>query len=188
MKIINHHKKKKHYPGWVWMLFGLCIGLSLTFLIYLEENKSLKKIKSSNNSSVEIKNSENKELQSKLSQNQELFFENRFDFYEMLPAFEMTIVEEDSTPNIGVELTKINEPGVYLFQAGAFSTVPDANRRSAELKLHGINSHIQHAEINNKKYFRVYIGPIKDLEKINDLSEILWKAEIDYMRIKIGDR
>ncbi len=184
---MNRHKKKKHYPGWVWMIFGLCIGLSLTFLIYLEENKSLKKIKTSNDSSIEIKNSKKKELQSESAKDQEVFFENRFDFYEMLPAFEMTITEEDSTPNIGSELTTINEPGVYLLQAGAFSTVPDANRRSAELKLHGINSHIQYAEINKKKYFRVYIGPIKDLEELNSLSEILWKAEIDFMRIKIGD-
>ncbi len=182
---MNRYKKKKQYPGWVWMFIGLIIGLSLTFLIYIEENNSLKKINTLKNSSVEIKNPEEKE--SKSVKDQEVLSENRFDFYEMLPAFEMTIVDENSTRNIDVALTKINEPGIYLLQAGAFSTVLDASRRSAELKLHGINSNIQFAEINNRKYFRVYIGPIKDLEELNNLREILWKAEIEVMRIKIGD-
>ena len=184
---MNRYKKKKHYPGWVWMFFGLFIGLSLTFLIYIKENNSLTKINTSTGSSVEIKNSEKKELKSTPVKDQEVFFENRFDFYEMLPAFEMTIIDEDSSRKIGVELTAINKPGIYLLQAGSFSTVLDANRRSAELKLHGINSHIQFAEINNRKYFRVYIGPIKDLEELNSLRETLWKAEIEVMRIKIGD-
>ena len=30
-------KKQQEYPGWAWMLFGLAIGLSVAFAIYVKD-------------------------------------------------------------------------------------------------------------------------------------------------------
>jgi len=59
------------------------------------------------------------------------------------------------------------EPGVYILQAGSFSTHEDADRRRAELGLQGITSHIQRVKINERNYHRVLIGPIDDLDELN---------------------
>tara|TARA_Y100000389_G_scaffold205039_1_gene262329 strand:+ start:33907 stop:34473 length:567 start_codon:yes stop_codon:yes gene_type:complete len=188
MKNINRYKKKKGYPGWLWMFFGLLIGLSLTLSIYIKDNKLIIKESNSVEAPIEIRNSKEKDLKPKLNKNmKEKFIEDRFDFYKMLPAFEIIITDEDSSPNLNIKPDTISNPGVYLLQAGAFSTRFDADRRSAELKLHKINSHIQHAIVNDRNFFRVFIGPIGNLEELNKLREILWRAEIDVIHIKIGD-
>ena len=33
----SRKKKQNDYPGWVWMLFGLAIGLSVAFAVYVKD-------------------------------------------------------------------------------------------------------------------------------------------------------
>ena len=89
--------------------------------------------------------------------------------------------EADNTPQA------IVEPGVYVLQAGSFSTHNDADRRRAELALHGIESHIQRVKVNDRNYHRVYIGPTEDLDELNMLRSRLRAAQIDVLRIRLGD-
>ena len=79
------------------------------------------------------------------------------------------------------------EPGVYVLQAGSFSTHGDADRRRAELALHGIESSIQRVTIDDRTYHRVRIGPTDDLDELNLLRSRLRAAEIDVLRIRLGD-
>jgi len=74
-----------------------------------------------------------------------------------------------------------------MLQAGSFSTYNDANRRIAELALQGIESRVQRARVNNRDYYRVYIGPIDDLDELNMTRSRLRAAKIDVMRIRLGD-
>ena len=39
----------------------------------------------------------------------------------------------------------------------------DADRRRAELALHGIESITQRVKVNDRNYHRVYVGPTDDL-------------------------
>ena len=59
--------------------------------------------------------------------------------------------------------------GLYVLQAGSFSAYADADRRRAELGMHGIESQIQRVMIDDKTYHRVRIGPTSDLEELNML-------------------
>ena len=81
----------------------------------------------------------------------------------------------------------VDEPGVYVLQAGSFSTIADADRRRAELALHGIESHIQRVKVNDRNYHRVYIGPTDDLDELNMLRSRLRAAKIDVLRIRLSD-
>jgi cell division protein FtsN len=81
----------------------------------------------------------------------------------------------------------VEEPGVYVLQAGSFSTNKDADRRRAELALHGIESHIQRVKVNDRDYHRVYIGPTDDLDELNLLRSRLRVAKIDVFRIRLSD-
>jgi len=184
----SRSRKDADYPGWLWMIFGLAIGLSVAFAVYVKDRGPV--------ASVATAKQQPASLQSAIDDNEEATpsaaeeakpVEERFDFYDMLPAFEMIISEEAPSVGGGVEPAAIDEPGVYMLQAGSFSTHNDADRRRAELALHGIESRVQRARVNNRDYFRVYIGPIDDLEELNVTRSRLRAAKIDVMRIRLGD-
>src|SRR5690606_13995430 len=63
----------------------------------------------------------------------------KYDFYEMLPNFEVVVPEKDrevaserdSTP------AHIERPGVYVLQAGSYRAQSEADRIRAQLKMQG---------------------------------------------------
>jgi cell division septation protein DedD len=169
------------------MLFGLAIGLSVAFAVYVQDRAP--------DEATVAEDPEPADLKSAIDDNGESPAESgsiespkkRFDFYTMLPAFEIVIDDEEPDVNQDVEPQAIDEPGVYLLQAGSFSTHKDADRRRAELALQGIVSRVQRARVNDRDYFRVYIGPIDDLDELNVTRSRLRAAKIDVMRIRLGD-
>lgn len=184
----SRRKTRNEYPGWLWMMFGLAIGLSVAFAVYVKDQEP--------DLVVAATRPETASPQSALDNNGERagaedpepeLPKSRFDFYTMLPAFEMIITEDEPDVDADVEPQAIEEPGVYMLQAGSFSTHKDADRRRAELALHGIESRVQRARVNNKDYYRVYVGPIDDLDELNMTRSRLRAAKIDIMRIRLGD-
>ncbi len=181
-------RKQSEYPGWLWMLFGLAIGLSVAFAVYVKDREPAV--------DVAAEQREPASMQSSLDDNgeeptSETVAEEpprkRFEFYDLLPAFEMIIADDEPDVDQDIEPQAIEEPGIYMLQAGSFSTHNDADRRRAELALHGIESRVQRAKVNNRNYFRVYVGPIEDLDELNVTRSRLRAAKIDVMRIRLGD-
>jgi cell division protein FtsN len=181
-------KQQAEYPGWLWMIFGLAIGLSVAFAVYVNDKEP--------GIQVAAKQPEPASMQSTIGENnetaitalpEEAVAEDRFDFYKMLPAFEMIIDSDEPEADEDVEPQAVDKPGLYLLQAGSFSTHNDADRRRAELALHGIVSRVQRASVNSRDYFRVYIGPIEDLDELNVTRSRLRAAKIEVMRIRLGD-
>ncbi len=181
----SSRKTNDDYPGWVWMLFGLAIGLSVAFAIYVKDREPVEV-------TATTPTPEPASMQSAIDDNGETpeepqKKEKRFDFYDMLPAFEIDVDDVGEATSEAAAPASIEEPGLYILQAGSFSTHNDADRRKAELALHGIESYVQRARVNNRDYFRVYIGPIDDLDELNVTRSRLRAAKIDVMRIRIGD-
>ncbi len=111
----------------------------------------------------------------------------RFDFYEMLPNFEVVIPEQEKNVSQDTQHEAVVLPGVYVLQAGSFGDFADADRRRAELALLGIESRIQRVTIDDNTYHRVRIGPTDDLDELNRLRNRLKQANIEVLRIRIGD-
>jgi len=183
----TRRQKQQDYPGWVWMTFGLAIGLSVAFAVYVKDRKPavVASATPAQPASMQAALDNNSELDS--NDAPEEAPQDRFDFYKMLPAFEMMVDDVESVADRGAEPKAIEEPGVYMLQAGSFSKHNDADRRRAELALHGIESRVQRAKVNDRDYFRVYIGPIDDLDELNVTRSRLRAAKIDVMRIRLGD-
>ena len=184
----SRSKTQREYPGWLWMMFGLAIGLSVAFAVYVKDREPVVPVVAAQTEPTSLQGLIDENGESPLSETADAATpKDRFEFYKLLPAFEMIITDE--TPNIDkdIEPQAIEEPGVYLLQAGSFSTHNDADRRRAELALHGIVSRVQRARVNNRDYFRVYVGPIDDLDELNVTRSRLRSAKIDVMRIRLGD-
>ena len=113
--------------------------------------------------------------------------ESLVTFYDMLPNFEVIIPEQEPDVSVDAQPQAVVEPGLYVLQAGSFSAYADADRRRAELALHGIESSIQRVTIDDKSYHRVRIGPTDDLDELNMLRSRLRTAKIDVLRIRLGE-
>jgi len=180
-------KKKQEYPGWLWMLFGLSLGLSVAFAIYVKDSKPTPVVAAAAPQPAS--------LQGAMDDNDEAVAEEapvepeekRFTFYDMLPNFEVIIPEQEPDVEVDAAPEAVLEPGLYVLQAGSFSAYDDADRRRAELALHGIESQIQRVTIDDKTYHRVRIGPTSDLDRLNMLRSRLRTAKIDVLRIRLGD-
>ena len=57
--------------------------------------------------------------------------------------------------------------------AGAFPEFADADAVKARLALLGIVAEIQSAEADGRRFHRVRIGPIDDLDKLNRLPDVI---------------
>jgi cell division protein FtsN len=183
-------KAPEAYPGWMWMLFGLAIGLSVAFAIYSRDQRA----DSTPQPAAQQPASMAAPMETPVpaapvaaEPEPEEETEPRFSFYKMLPNFEVVIPEEESDVRPDQALQAVQAPGTYVLQAGSFSDVADADRRRAELALLGIESRVQRIAIDDRTYHRVRIGPMSDLDELNRIRSRLREADIDVLRIRLGD-
>ena len=181
--------RKQEYPGWVWMIFGLAIGLSVAFAIYVRDGQPAAPTAAARQpASLESAIDDNHETPgAAASAAAEEPKESRFTFYDMLPNFEVVIPEQEPDVRKDVEPRAVVTPGLYILQAGSFTRYEDADRRRAELALQGIESTIQRVTIDDKTYHRVRIGPTENLDELNILRSRLRAAKIDVIRIRLGE-
>jgi cell division protein FtsN len=174
-------------PGWVWMFFGLGIGLSVALAIYVTDRSpdtaAQPVARAPQSLSQPVANAVDDNGEADETEEPK----RRFDFYDMLPNFEVIVPEQEPDVSIDSAPQAVVSPGVYVLQAGSFSKYEDADRRRAELALHGIESRIQRVSIDDKTYHRVRIGPVDDLNELNVLRSRLRQAQIDVLRIRLGD-
>lgn len=170
----------------MWMLFGLGVGLSVALAIFMKDREPAVAVQDAAPVPASLANTidSNNEPATALPAEPP---ERRFDFYDMLPNFEVIIPEQEPDVSQDKELKAIERPGNYVLQAGSFTDFADADRRRAQLALQGIESRIQRVSIDDKTYHRVRIGPTRDLDELNALRNRLRQAQIDVLRIRIGD-
>lgn len=181
---------QSEYPGWVWMLFGLAVGLSVAYAIYQKYRVvPVAAVETSRQQpasmTAAIEPSADNATPSAGAEDDGA--ESRFTFYDMLPKFEVIIPDQEPEVSRDVGHEVIAEPGVYMLQAGSFTENADADRRRAELALLGIESRIQRVTIDDRSYHRVRIGPIENLDELNRVRSRLREARIDVLRIRISD-
>ena len=112
---------------------------------------------------------------------------DRYDFYEMLPNFEVVVPEKDREVKRDLPAAKIERPGVYVLQAGSYRNQADAERVRTQLSLQGIDAKVQRVAVDNDVWHRVRIGPISDINELNRVRKQLQAAEVDGLVIRVGD-
>lgn len=175
------------YPAWSWMFFGLAIGLSVALAIYVKDRTPPGGVRRAAEPQVSAPSTSAIDNNNEPKASEPAPTKPRFDFYNMLPNFEVVIPEQEPDVRVDQAPQVVEKPGVYVLQAGSFSEYKDADRRRAELALHGIESTIQRVSIDDRTYHRVRIGPTSDLDELNVLRSRLHQANIDVLRIRLGD-
>jgi cell division protein FtsN len=112
----------------------------------------------------------------------------KYDFYEMLPNFEVVVPEKEKDVKRDLPATaQIERPGVYVLQAGSYRNEADADRVRAQLAIQGIDAKVQRVAVDADVWHRVRIGPITKLEELNKLRKQLQAADVDAIVIRVGD-
>ncbi|MGH8496833.1 MAG: SPOR domain-containing protein [Gammaproteobacteria bacterium] len=177
----NSRRKRRgveNAPGWIWMLVGLAVGLAVALVVYVRDRPE---------APVPAITSPAYEAEEGVEEPAAEQPATRFDFYEMLPKFEVVIPETEREVRPDTAPAPVSSPGAYVLQAGSFASYADADRRKAGLALQGIESTIQKVTIDSKTYHRVRIGPVTDLDQLNDLRNRLREAEIEVLVIRVGE-
>jgi cell division protein FtsN len=112
----------------------------------------------------------------------------KYDFYQMLPNFEVVVPEKEKDVKRDLPATaKIERPGVYVLQAGSYRNEPDADRVRDKLSKVGIDAKVQRVAVDSDVWHRVRIGPITKLDELNKLRKQLQAADVDAIVIRVGD-
>ena len=169
------------------MLFGLSIGLVVAAAVYVVDRRDPVAEPSAPPQAAAAPETEIVEIpaQSADGDDDEPHPATRFDFFDILPTFEVVLPEVE--PSARREPRTIEEPGSYVLQAGSFTDPADAERRKANLALLGIESTLQRAEISGINYHRVIIGPTTDRDKLNRTRRQIFEANMDAIIYKISE-
>jgi cell division protein FtsN len=112
----------------------------------------------------------------------------KYDFYQMLPNFEVVVPEKEKDVKRDLPATaNIERPGVYVLQAGSYRNESDADRVQQQLSKEGIDAKVQRVAVDTDVWHRVRIGPITKLDELNKLRKQLQAADVDAIVIRVGD-
>ena len=109
-----------------------------------------------------------------------------FDFYEGLRKFEVVVPEKERGAQ-GDAAARVERPGTYFLQAGSYRNEADAQRVRAQLERQNITANVQRVALDTDVWYRIRIGPIKDLGQLNRLRQQLQAAEIVSLVIRVED-
>jgi hypothetical protein len=109
-----------------------------------------------------------------------------YDFYEGLPKFEVVVPEREHGAHVDAA-ARIERPGTYFLQAGSYRNDADAERVQAQLARQNISANVQRVQLDTDVWFRIRIGPIKDLAQLNRVRQQLQAAEIVSLVIRVEE-
>lgn len=167
--------KSNNLPGWVSMFAGLSIGLAIAGGVYIYYKPLTQE--SADNVAPAARQDGNKPARD--ANGLPPKEPGRFAFYEMLPNYEIVIQYEGEQPKTDKPTAaqtpkQVEEPGQYIVQAGSFKTYEDADKRKAKMALLGVESEIEKVTIDNATtWYRVRVGPEKNLDKVNGILRTL---------------
>jgi cell division protein FtsN len=186
-------RRSDRMPGWMGMMTGLVIGLTVAFFVYISELKPPAQLKSSVQEQKQAAIKAVDKAGQSIGDAVEDATEDKvitFDFYDMLPNLDVDVYEDDPPARVvtrSAPPTRASTPGIYILQAGSFSKVEDANRRKAEMALLGVRSEIKRGNANDRTVYRVYTSPMDSPDEVNRVSDTLRNSNIEILLKRVSD-
>jgi cell division protein FtsN len=185
--------RKKSSGGWLWFISGTGAGLLVALIVYLQMNKAPPELSAllpaapPSASTAAPPSPLPAPDEPEPEPDEPPPPKPRFDFYTILPEMEVKVPEWASA-NPATNQTPALEPGSYVLQVASFQRYEEADKVKAKLALNGIVADIQRVVINGKDtWYRVRVGPFKDLARVDAMRSKLQQAGMDFMLLKIKE-
>jgi cell division protein FtsN len=174
------------FSGWMGVLWGLAVGLGVAGIVYIKDHRPDAQIaRTGKVDKKKFRSNEPPEAESADSATEEPA--KSYAFYDMLPKFEVVVPEKEKDIRPDIKSVPETRRGTYVLQAGSYKNFADADRVRAQLALQGVESKVQKVSVDNDTWHRIRIGPISKLDELNRLRQILRKADVDVLVIRVGD-
>jgi cell division protein FtsN len=169
-------------PGWVWLVFGLAIGLVVAAFVYIKRpTGSMPGPQTVDEPVAEPEAKPKKEPREtvKLPPREK----PRFTFYELLPSEEVVVPRGDKE---AAKAPAAGDGSTYVIQVASYRDREEADKQKATLALLGIESRIETVTIDGSEtFYRVRVGPLKDFGKVQIISNRLEDNGIQAMVVKV---
>ena len=177
------HHKPAGFSGWLGLVCGLGLGLGVAGVVYLKDHRlDAPEVRAGKTVKKRPHGNEAPEAGDPAADDSKTYA-----FYEMLPKFEVVVPEKDKDVRPDIKSVPETRSGTYVLQAGSYKNFADADRVRAKLALQGIESNVQKVTVDNDTWHRIRIGPISRLDELNRMRQILRKADVDVLVIRVGD-
>ncbi len=170
-------------------LMGLVVGLFMALFLYIQAQPPEKRgAQSAGTEAPQAQTASPEPTQTSAAKPQ-------FDFYTILPEMEVKVPEGENLERERIT-SRSREPkkpeekagSGTILQAGSFQQAEEAARARARLAGIGIAADIQRVVIGKDTWYRVRIGPIKNLAELEAMRSRLVKNKISFImtRSKAG--
>lgn len=167
------------FSGWTGLALGLAAGLGLGLALWLLDRRDEPPPVAAEEAPPAPMSMRGSEAPPETAE--------RYDFYDMLPKFEVVVPEKEKDVKPDLRAVPETRPGTYVLQAGSYKNFGDADRIRAQLALQGIESKVQKVSVDADTWHRIRIGPISNLDELNRMRQKLRKADIDVIVVRVGD-
>ena len=179
-------RKNTGFSGWTGVLCGLAVGLGVAAVVYIKDHRPDTQVaRTAKADKKKTRGTEPPDMEAGDSSREDSA--KSYAFYDMLPKFEVVVPEKDKDVRPDVKSVPETRRGTYVLQAGSYKNFADADRVRAQLALQGVESKVQKVSVDNDTWHRIRIGPISKLDELNRLRQILRKADVDVLVIRVGD-
>lgn len=170
--------ERKSLPAWTWLIFGVVLGFGLAR--WTGEGASV------DAAVITPPVPAQKPMAAQVAPThaeEEDPDRKRYDFYNLLPAQEVTtdkVEEYKSTPRDDESLPE------YLLQVGSFKTKAEADQFMVKVKEMGFNPQVSSVTSSSgTEWHRVRIGPFQDRRKLNKAQDVMAKQNIQSLLIRL---
>jgi cell division protein FtsN len=169
-------------PVWLVFVCGLGLGLAIAAVVYLKDHKlDAPQSNAGRPAKRKLRNTETPDL----ADTEEP--PKVYDFYDQLPKFEVVVPEKEKDVHPDIRYVPETRRGTYVLQAGSYKEYADADRVRAKLALQGMEAKVQKVSVDRDSWYRIRIGPIAKLDDLNRMRQVLRKADVDVLVIRVGD-
>ena len=174
------------FSGWMGVLCGLAVGLAVAGIVYIKDHRPDAQVARAGK--VEKKRARgNEPPDAEAGDSGAEEPAKSYAFYDMLPKFEVVVPEKEKDVRPDTKSVPETRRGTYVLQAGSYKNFADADRVRAKLALQGVESKVQKVSVDADTWHRIRIGPISKLDELNRLRQILRKADVDVLVVRVGD-
>ncbi|HXC07559.1 MAG TPA: SPOR domain-containing protein [Steroidobacteraceae bacterium] len=179
-------RKSTGFSGWTGVVCGLALGLGVAAVVYIKDHRPDAQIAKAGKMDRR-KSRGNEPPDTDAADSGAEGSAKSYAFYDMLPKFEVVIPEKEKDVRPDIKSVPETRRGTYVLQAGSYKNFADADRVRAQLALQGVESKVQKVTVDDNTWHRIRIGPISKLDELNRLRQILRKADVDVLVIRVGD-
>lgn len=179
--------RTKSSPRWSWLFGGLIAGILVSYAVYLTATRTVMDKPEQAAQKPAAPAPKTAPPKTAATEDKDAREKARFDFYTLLPEMEVKIGKDTLDAARGGNSRKPESNGPFVLQVGSFRSYGEADNLKARLALIGVQASIQTVIISDDNtWYRVRIGPYKNLKDLEQARTALQRNDVEYMLLGLG--